>query len=129
MTRILVVEDSMLSRRMVVDALKEAGYETSEAKNGEMGLEMFRENRPDCVVSDLLMPIMDGQTLLGHIRELDTEVPVIIASADIQQSSRDICESLGINGFLNKPVKSADLLERIKAALTHSTEVELHEAK
>ncbi len=129
MTRILVVEDSLLSRRMVVDTLNEAGYETSEAKNGEVGLEMFRESRPDCVVSDLLMPIMDGQTLLGHIRELDTEVPVIIASADIQQSSRDICENLGISGFLNKPVKSADLLERIEAALAHSTEVELHEAK
>lgn len=129
MTRILVVEDSMLSRRMVVDALKEAGYETSEAKNGEVGLEMFRENRPDCVVSDLLMPIMDGQTLLGHIRELDTEVPVIIASADIQQSSLDICESFGISGFLNKPVKSEDLLVCVEAALTQNTGVSLHEAK
>jgi len=124
MPRILVVEDSRLSRRIMIRYLHEAGYETSEAENGEIGLQMFRENRPDCVLTDLLMPVMEGQEMLAHIREFDTETPIIIASADIQQSSQQTCVDLGISGFLNKPVKSEDLLACIEAALTQAAGVE-----
>ncbi|MBT4863848.1 MAG: response regulator [Planctomycetaceae bacterium] len=117
MPHILVVEDSRLSRRMVVTPLREAGHEVSEAKNGEEGLESFRQNRPDCVITDLLMPVMDGQGLLKHIREIDTDVPVIVVSADIQRTSRKTCDDLGISGFLQKPMTSETLIASVDAAL------------
>jgi len=129
MSYILVVEDSRLSRRFISTPLREAGHDVLEAANGEEGFEVFCQNHPDCVVTDLLMPIMDGQELLKKIREIDSDVPVIIASADIQQSSRTLCETLGISGFLQKPVQSKELLEKIGTALAQQEGVENHEVK
>ena len=118
MSHLLVVEDSRLSRCVVVDALREAGHDISEAVNGEEALESFRQDRPDCVVTDLLMPVMGGHELLKRIRDIDSEVPVIVASADIQLSSRTKCEELGISGFLQKPIQLEELVACVDAALT-----------
>ncbi|PHR95334.1 MAG: response regulator [Blastopirellula sp.] len=123
MPHILVVDDSRLSRRMVVDKLKEAGHETVEAINGKEGLDLLRLTRPDCVVTDLLMPVMGGQELLRNIRSINSEIPVIIASADIQISSRSECEELGISGFLQKPVDAQSLLTCVNEALNQEIEV------
>jgi CheY-like chemotaxis protein len=123
MPHILVVEDSRLSRRMVVKTLREAGHEITEGANGEEGLKSFRENRPDCVVTDLLMPVMEGQELVRLIRLTDTEVPIIVASADIQRSSRETCEKLGISGFIQKPVQAEEILACVDAALTQEVGV------
>lgn len=117
MSRILVAEDSRISRRVVVQALQEAGHEVIEAVNGSDALEQFTASRPDCIVSDLLMPVMEGQELLRRIREIDTEIPVIIASADVQRTSRETCEALGISGFIHKPVDRQILIETVDAAL------------
>lgn len=117
MAHILVVEDSRLSRHFIVTPLREAGHTITEAKNGGEGWEMFQELRPDCVVTDLLMPIMDGQDLLRHIREIDSDIPVLVASADIQRASRKTCEDLGISMFLQKPVQSEELLKGVTEAL------------
>jgi len=117
MPHILVVEDSRLSRCMVANALREAGHEVTEAGNGEEGLQAFNQALPDCVVTDLLMPVMQGQVMLQHIRAISPDVPVIVASADIQRSSRSTCEELGISGFLSKPVQAEALLTCVDAAL------------
>ena len=117
MSHILIVDDSRLSRRFVVTPLLEAGYSITEAANGEEAFEIFCQDRPDCVVTDLLMPIMDGQELLRCIRDVDPAIPVIVASADIQKASRIECEELGISGFLQKPIQSVDLISSIDSAL------------
>jgi two-component system chemotaxis response regulator CheY len=109
---------------MVVDALREAGHDISEAVNGEEGLESFRQNRPDCVVMDLLMPVMDGRELLRRIRAIDSAIPIIVASADIQRSSRAACEELGISGFLPKPIQPESLRACVDAALSQKAGVE-----
>lgn len=127
MSHILVVEDSRLSRCLIVDALREAGHDISEAANGEEGLESFRQNRPDCVITDLLMPVMDGKELLKRIRAIDSDVPIIVASADIQRSSRNTCEELGISEFLHKPTLRESLLKCVDAALAQKAGVALNE--
>jgi len=114
---------------MVVAPLRDSGHNISEATNGEEALESFRLNRPDCVVTDLLMPVMDGQELLSRIRELDPDLPVIVCSADIQRSSRARCEELGISGFLEKPLDSDALLACVDAALTQAAGAELNETQ
>ena len=114
---------------MVVAALREAGHDISEAANGEQGLESFRQDRPDCVVMDLLMPVMDGQELLRRIRAIDSDVPIIVASADIQRSSQSACEELGINGFLHKPIQKEALLACIDAALIQEAGGQLNETQ
>ncbi len=116
MANILVVDDSRLSRRFSTTPLREAGHQITEAVNGEEGLAAFKEATPDCVVSDLLMPVMDGPTFLAHLRDL-SNVPVIVLSADIQETTRDLVEQLGISRFLNKPFREDELLEAVSVAL------------
>ena len=110
MSKILLIDDSRLSRVMAREPLRSAGYEVAEANNGENGLLAVTEHQPDCIVLDLLMPVMDGPKFLRQLRASGAEVPVIVVSADIQESSRALVEDLGISGFLNKPVKSKELL-------------------
>jgi CheY-like chemotaxis protein len=116
MAKILVVDDSRLSRRFLTGPLRQAGHEVIEADNGEVGLELYREHQPECVFTDLLMPVMDGPTLLARLREI-SDVPVIVVTADIQQTSRDKCEAHHISAFLNKPFKADDALAALDEAL------------
>ena len=128
MSLILIVEDSRLSCCMIVDALREAGPDIFEAANGEEGLKSFCQDRPDCVVTDLLMPVMDGQELLRRIRAIDSDIPIIVLSANIQRSPRTTCEELGISEFLPKPIQPESLRACVDAALSQKAGVELDEA-
>ena len=116
MSRILVVDDSQIARRFVTTPLRKAGHEVTEAKNGQEGLTTFREHSFDCIVSDLLMPVMDGPTFLSHVRE-ESAIPVVVISADVQDSTREFVEQLGGTRFLNKPFKAAELLEAVSVSL------------
>jgi len=116
MSRILVVDDSRLARRFVTTPLRNAGHEVIEAKNGQEGLATFREHTFDCIVSDLLMPVMDGPTFVGHVRG-ESEIPVIVISADVQDSTRDLMNQLRVTRFLNKPFKANELLEAVSTSL------------
>ncbi|MCA8989930.1 MAG: response regulator, partial [Planctomycetaceae bacterium] len=98
MARILCIDDSKFSRSRVTTPLKAAGHEILEAADGVEGFEQFETCSPDLIVSDLLMPNRDGIEQLRMIRATGSKVPVIIASADIQESTRQTCEELGIQG-------------------------------
>lgn len=119
MANILVVDDTRLSRRFVTKPLREAGHHVTEATNGEEGLAAVKASMPDCVVTDLLMPVMDGPTFLLHLRDF-SEVPVIVVSADIQDSTRQLVSRLGISRFLNKPFMAGELIEATEVALSHA---------
>ena len=111
----LVIDDSNLGRRLAADAMSGMGFRVVQAANGQEGLAAAAEHRPEIVVTDLLMPVMDGQEFLRRFREQNTATPVIVLSADIQSSSRETCESLGISGFINKPVKAQALAACVQA--------------
>lgn len=116
--KILAVDDSNLSRRrFVAEPLRKAGYEVVEAVNGEEGLAAVAEHQPDVIVSDLLMPVMDGFEFLAALNEQGVTTPIIVASADVQETSRQKIEDLGSFGFLNKPFKSDELLEIVQQAV------------
>ena len=117
MAKILIVDDSRFSRKLIVGALQSTEYEIIQAEDGVQGLAMIEQHHPDCVVSDLLMPNMDGVDLLRKVRSDGSDIPIIIVSADIQQSSRQKCEELGVSGFLSKPFDRETLLACIDNAL------------
>ncbi len=121
--KILVVDDSKFSRKRVTSVVSELDCELIQASDGEEGFAVFEQEQPDLVISDLLMPNVDGISLLKMIRGTGSQVPVIIVSADIQESSRTICQDLGIVTFLNKPFKPEQLREAINNALTKTVEV------
>ena len=115
--RVLAVDDSQLSRKRFVAApLRDAGFEVLEAENGQKGLEVLSTEQVDCVISDLLMPVMDGFAFIEQLKAQGYTGPIIVASADIQQSSRDRIEALGVGMFLNKPFKAAELVAAVAGA-------------
>jgi CheY-like chemotaxis protein len=114
MATVLIIDDAAFSRRMLRKYLQIDGYEILEAANGAEGLEMIKSNRPGCVLTDLLMPDVSGLELLERIQQEGLKVPVIIISADIQDSSRQQGLELGAISFINKPVKEDEVRQAVK---------------
>lgn len=100
---ILVVDVCNVSRDRVVAALDGLGAVVEEADNGATALDRIRQSRPDLLVTDLLMPRLDGLGLLQSLRDEMWQVPAIVVSADIQVSSRRKATELGAVAFINKP--------------------------
>lgn len=110
MSRILVVDDSVFARFNICNILKKAGHEIAEAANGQEALAMIGSFQPDCVFSDLLMPELDGVGFLAAINERRLRLPVVVLTADIQESKKQQCFDLGAAAFLSKPPQKTELL-------------------
>lgn len=102
---ILIIDDSKFSQittaKMLRTVLPE--IEIAFANDGEEGWQKYQEHKPDYVFIDLLMPKIDGQTLIRMIKEEDPEANIIVISADVQRSVRQELEEYGIKAFFNKP--------------------------
>lgn len=114
---ILVVDDSGMARRGSRRILEGAGYTVVEAEDGMAALERYFIDKPDLVLLDLVMKGMYGIEVLTKLRALDGEARVIVLSADIQTSSRDMVADAGAIGFLNKPVTPDDLIAAVRNAI------------
>jgi two-component system chemotaxis response regulator CheY len=115
--KVLIVDDSGLARRSTRRILEGAGYAVVEAEDGMSALERYFVEKPDVVMLDLVMKGMYGLDVLTKLREMDPAVRVIVLSADIQTSSRELVQSAGAAGFLNKPVEASELLETVALAM------------
>jgi two-component system chemotaxis response regulator CheY len=115
--KILIVDDSALSRRTLRRILESAGYEVVEAGDGMAALEMYFLEKPGMVLLDLVMKGMYGLDVLVKLREMDHEARVVVASADIQSSTRKMVDEAGALGFVNKPFVSEQVVAAVKAAL------------
>ena len=118
--KVLLVDDSGLARRSTRRVLEQAGYTVIEAEDGLAALERFAVDRPDLVMLDLVMKGMYGLDVLAKLRELDPAARVIVMSADIQTSSREMVQSAGAAGFLNKPAAPAAVVEMVAKVLSGS---------
>jgi len=104
MGMILVCDDSLFQRRILTSIVEKNGHTPLEATNGYECLEIIKENKPDLIFLDLLMPDYDGFSVLKDAGEQGLDVPIIVITADIQDITRDDCLKLGARAFLNKPV-------------------------
>jgi two-component system, chemotaxis family, chemotaxis protein CheY len=116
--RVLVVDDSALSRRTLRQMLEAAGYDVAEAEDGLSALERYFLEKPDVVLLDLVMKGMYGLDVLTKIRELDAEAKVVVVSADIQTSSQELVAHAGAKAFITKPFDKAEILEALSTVLT-----------
>lgn len=115
--KILLVDDSGMARRGVRQMLETAGYVVAEAEDGMIALERYFLEKPDLVLLDLVMKGMNGLDVLKKLTEMDARAKVIVVSADVQDSSRELAVSGGAAGFLTKPVDRARLLSAVAGAL------------
>lgn len=117
MAKILVVDDSGMSRRTLRKILEPAGHEIIEAEEGIIALERYFLDKPDLVFLDLTMTGMYGIDVLNKLREMDPQARVIVASADIQSSTREMVEAAGASAFINKPFASDKVLSVVSKVL------------
>jgi two-component system chemotaxis response regulator CheY len=116
--KILIVDDSSLSRRTLRRILESAEYEIVEADDGMAALEVYFLEKPSLVLLDLVMKGMYGLDVLVKLREMDQHARVVVASADIQSSTRKMVDEAGALGFINKPFVAEQVIAAVQAALT-----------
>ena len=121
MAKILIIDDSALSRRILRTIMESAGHEVLDAEDGISGLESYFLEKPDMVTLDLTMKDMYGLDVLVRLREMDPGANVLIASADIQSSTHAMVKEAGAAGFIGKPFVAEAVLEKISAALKGTT--------
>ena len=115
--KVLLVDDSGLARRSTRRLLEQAGYDVVEAEDGLSALERFAVDKPDIVLLDLVMRGMYGLDVLEKLREMDPVARVIVISADVQTSSREMVQAAGASGFINKPAPAGEIVAMIRQVL------------
>jgi two-component system chemotaxis response regulator CheY len=115
--KILIVDDSLLARRILRRILEELDYEVEDVSDGAQALERYALHRPSAVILDMVMHGMYGLEVLIKLRELDPDAPIIVATADIQKTTRDQCKDAGAAALVNKPVNKEELAEILNQVL------------
>ena len=115
---ILVVDKTSFIRSTIKDILNKAGYNViAEAENGTKAVGKFKTYRPDLVFMDVQLPEMNGIEALKAIKEIDSDVPVILCSASGQQSMVLEAVKAGANDFIVKPFQPDRVIESVKKCI------------
>lgn len=117
--RLLIVDDDEDIREMIGTYFKREGYEVDYAANGEQGLKMARKNLYAVILLDIMMPQMDGYTMLTKLRTF-SEIPVILLTAKGEQMSKIKGFTKGCDDYVVKPFDFAELSLRIRAIIKRS---------
>jgi DNA-binding response OmpR family regulator len=121
--RIILVEDDVNLGFLLVDFLEADGFDVKLYRDGLSGLNGFQSNSFDFCILDLMLPKMDGFTLAEQIKELNTDIPVIILSARSLKEDKIKGFRLGIDDYITKPFDEEELLYRIKAIMNRIKKV------
>jgi two-component system KDP operon response regulator KdpE len=116
---VLIVDDEPQMRRLLTVTLEATGYRVISATNGQEGLLLAAQYRPDVILLDLGLPDLAGQTVLLRLREWCT-TPIIILTVQDGEAEKITALDSGADDFVTKPFHSGELLARIRAALRHA---------
>jgi DNA-binding response OmpR family regulator len=112
--KILVIDDNVLLVRMMTRVLAADGHEVVAAKEGGRGMALFRESRPDLVITDIVMPGQEGFETILMLRRDDNRVKIIaISGADMEML--ETARLIGADDILEKPFRAHDLVSRVRA--------------
>ena len=114
MSTILIADDSWVARLGMNKLLVSLGHTVLEASDGNRALELVSQNTVAVLFLDLLMPELDGFGVLEAMKGVPKRPKVYVLSADIQETTRDRCLALGVDGFLNKPPLRSQIEEVLK---------------
>ena len=115
-TRILVVDDERSIIEIVSAYLEAEGYEVYTAMDGPSGLKAARAYKPDLIVLDIMLPVMDGVEVLTQLRR-ESGVYIIMLTAKAEETDKIVGLSVGADDYLTKPFSPRELVARVKAAL------------
>ena len=117
MERILLIDDDRLNRRVFRMILSKEGYDVIEAEDGDTGLRMVKSDTPDIVITDFLMPGINGLDVLSEIRKLKIYIPVIMLTAFGDFALTNNAIQLGAFDLLEKPVSPEHLKTTVSNAI------------
>jgi len=113
--RVLIAEDNAVNRELLREVLESRGYSVAEACNGQEALDAIRQSRPDIMLLDIGMPILDGFAVVRQIRgdPLLAALPVLAITAYAMHGDREKIMNSGFDGYLSKPVNAIALVTEI----------------
>jgi len=117
--KILIVEDNEDSRELVVKVLRNKGYITVEAVDGEEAIEKVVSERPDLVLLDISIPKLDGYEVARRLksREDVKDIPIVAVTAHAMKGDREKVIAAGFEGYISKPVNVRELPEQVRSYL------------
>lgn len=121
MAKILVVEDEVQLRQLIVEYLTDEGYETVAAGDGLEALKLLEKRACDMIVTDVMMPKMDGFTLAERVRKNDEAIPILFLTALGDKPSKKLGFKLGIDDYMTKPFDLDELAFRVCAILRRAS--------
>lgn len=122
MFKILVVEDDKNLRKLIVTCLEKANYTVFDTKNGEEALELMDRQYVDLIVTDIMMPEMNGYELIKELRDANYNTPILIITAKEDIEDKRIGFSLGADDYMVKPINIDELIMRVKSLLKRSNQ-------
>jgi CheY-like chemotaxis protein len=119
MPRLLLVEDNEMNRDMLSRRLQRKGYEVTLALDGQQGIDMAREQKPDLVLMDMSLPVVDGWEATRRLKaeEATRDIPVIALTAHAMAGDREKALEAGCDDYDTKPIELPRLLGKIEALL------------
>ena len=118
MSKILVADDSITMRRSIAMSLEFAGHQVVQAEDGQAALELLRQGlAPDLILTDIVMPRLDGLGLITEARKLLRFTPIIALTTQSQQTQRDRARQAGATAWMIKPVGGGELLRLLSEHL------------
>ncbi|MFZ0298506.1 MAG: response regulator [Candidatus Sulfotelmatobacter sp.] len=126
MIRILVAEDNAVNRELLRELLEARGYTVFEACDGQEALRMIEETKPELLLLDIGMPVLDGFGVIRKIRENPrlAPLPVVAVTAYAMRGDRETILASGFDGYLSKPLSPSSLTEELDRLLTKSAQSE-----
>lgn len=114
--KVLFIDDETDQILVVQTRLEANGFEVVSATDGETGLQIAFDQRPDLVVVDLLIPKMDGLEVCKRLKQAPEtqQIPLVLFSASATKDLQEMCEALGIEAFLRKPYETAELVSTVQ---------------
>ncbi len=116
MSRILVVDDDPGIVKLVRTYLEQVGFEVAVAYDGKKAMQIARNDRPDLVILDLMLPEMDGWDVCRALRK-ESDVPIIMLTARVEESDKLIGLELGADDYVTKPFSPRELVARVRSVL------------
>ena len=116
---ILVVDDEPKNLKLARDLLEVSGYKVIEAENGKSGIEMAKVHKPDLILMDIMMPVMDGYTACHNLRgsEDTKNIPIIMLTSVGFELNKKLAASFGSSEYVTKPFNFEELLNTISKCL------------
>jgi CheY-like chemotaxis protein len=119
MSKILVAEDNLPNRELIREILESCGHEVIEAENGQQALERLQETKPDLVLLDIQMPVLDGYAVVRQLRQIPrlANLKILALTAYAMQGDREKVLQSGFDGYLTKPIDMTALTNELRHLL------------